>query len=378
MPTRILILRSNPIAPDPRVEKEARSLQKAGYVVHILGWDRSGSLPTDEQVNGLHIQRRSIRAGYARGLMNFWPLLRWEFDLLFWLARRRNEYDILHACDFDTILPALLCARLFKKKLVYDIFYFYSDHLRATPEAFKRLIRRIDLWAIDHADAVILVDDARKAQISGSQPRQLSVIYNSPEDLPELPAAQAQKPGSLRLAYIGLLQVERGLLDMLQVLRDHPEWQLDLAGFGGDQEQILAAAREMPNVTWHGRVPYTTAIELSAQADALFALYDPSIPNHRFSSPNKLFEAMLLGKPILVAQGTNMDEITLKTGCGLVVEYHHILQLEQALLQLARDPALRSQLGANARQAYEREYGWTKMEQRLQALYATITTLTRS
>lgn len=373
MSTRILILRSNPIAPDPRVEKEARSLQKAGYTVSVLGWDRSGSLSTNEDTGGLHIQRLPIRAGYARGLMNFWPLLRWEFALLFWLVRRRNEYDILHACDFDTVLPALLCARLFKKKIVYDIFDFYADHLRATPEAYKNIIRRLDLWAINTADGVILVDDARKAQISGSQPRRLSVIYNSPEDLPVAIQFEPERPGvSLRLAYIGLLQVERGLLDVLQVLRAHPKWHLDMAGFGGDQEQILAAAEEMPNVTWHGRVPYAAAIELSARADVLFALYDPGIPNHRFSSPNKLFEAMLLGKPILVARGTNMDEIVLKTGCGLVVEYHKIDQLEQAIHRLEQNPALRSQMGAKARQAYEQEYGWATMEQRLQALYAAM------
>lgn len=373
MPTRILILRSNPVAPDPRVEKEARSLQKAGYRVDILGWDRSGNLPTSEETGGLQIQRLPIRAAYARGVMNFWPLLRWEFALLSWLVRQRKAYDILHACDFDTILPALLCARLFKKKVVYDIFDFYADHLRATPAAFKKLIRKVDCWAIDRADGVILVDEARKTQISGSQPRRLSVLYNSPEDKPEAIKPQpGSSPGSLRLAYIGLLQVERGLLDVLQVLRTHPEWHLDLAGFGGDQEQILAAAEGLPNVAWHGRVPYATAIELSARADVLFALYDPSIPNHRFSSPNKLFEAMLLGKPILVARHTNMDEIVLTTGCGLVVEYHQISQLEQALHRLAQDPALRSQMGAKARLAYEREYGWAIMEQRLQALYAEI------
>jgi glycosyltransferase involved in cell wall biosynthesis len=372
---RVLILRSNPIAPDPRVEKEARSLQADGYSVSVLGWDRSGSLPVEEKTGDIQIHRLSILAGYARGVMNFFPLLLWQIALLGWLVKQRNEVDILHACDFDTILPALMCKKLFKKKIVYDIFDFYADHLRATPEWIKRLIRHIDLWAIEQTDGVILVDDARAVQISGSRPRQMAVIYNSPEEWLPPPDEVVEKqssssPTSLRLAYIGLLQVERGLLDVLKVLREHPDWRLDLAGFGGDEAQILTAAQDLPNIFWHGRVPYQKALELSAQADVLFALYDPAIPNHRFSSPNKLFEAMLLSKPIVVARGTNMDTIVAQTGCGLVVEYHHIEELESAFASLAHDPELRIRLGANAREAYQQAYGWAIMEKRLLKLYA--------
>ncbi len=373
MPNRILICRSNPISPDPRVEKEARSLRRAGYAVSVLGWDRSGELPDRECVRGNEIHRLSIRAGYARGVMNLFPLLRWQVGSLVWLIRHRAEYDLIHACDFDTILPALVCKFILGKKVVYDIFDFYADHLRATPEWIKRLIRAVDLWAIERADAVIMVDDARREQIAGAQPKRLAVVYNSPEDQ-YVGRVDEPVPGeaTLRLAYIGLLQVERGLMDVLEVLSRHPDWGLDLAGFGGDEAQILAVARGMPNVAWHGRVPYATALDLSARADLLFALYDPRIPNHRYASPNKLFEAMLLGKPVIVARGTNMDRIAEEVGFGLLVKYGDTLALESALARLAQDPDLRETLGRRARQGYEQAYGWHIMEQRLMDLYEEI------
>ncbi len=370
MSQRVLICRSNPISPDPRVEKEARSLQKAGLHVSVLGWDRSGNLPVQENLQGVNVHRLPIRAGYARGLMNFLPLLRWQANLLRWLLRHHKEYDRIHACDFDTILPSLLIKFLHKKKIIYDIFDFYADHLRATPEWIKRIIRVVDLWAIGRADALILVDDARKEQVSSARPRHLVVIYNSPEDQRFQPIdEQRGQPAELRLAYIGLLQVERGLLEVIEVLRRHPEWALDFAGFGGDEAQILQSAQGMPNVTFHGRVPYQDALALSAQADVLFALYDPQIPNHRYASPNKLFEAMMLGKPIVVARGTNMDRIVKTEQSGLVVEYGDVLALEAALARLAQDRSLRRQLGERARQSYERSYGWHVMEQRLIELY---------
>lgn len=366
---RVLFLRSNPIAPDPRVEKEARALASAGYIVRALGWDRTAVLPPRERREGWEIVRLPIRAEYGQGLANLPALLRWQRELWCWLVGHRNEYDLLHACDFDTVLPALLAKFLFRKRVIYDIFDFYAEHLRRTPSWIKALIRWLDLWSASMADALILVDDARRQQVRGARPRRLEIIYNSPEDIP-LPTAPL--PGPFRLAYVGLLQVERGLFYVLEVLRRHPEWHLDLAGFGGDEAALLEAARSLPNVTWHGRVSYEHALRLSAAADVLFATYDPAIPNHRYSSPNKLFEAMLLGKPVVVARNTNMDVIVEKHECGLVVEYGDVQALELAFSRLANDEELRLRLGANARRAYETVYSWERMRQRLLALYAEI------
>jgi len=339
----------------------------------VLGWDRSALLPTRERIDGVEVLRRRIRASYARGLMNLWPLLRWQIELLVWLICSRGRYDLIHACDFDTILPALVYKALFKKKVIYDIFDFYADHLRATPERIKRLIRSVDLWAIEHADAVILVDDARVVQIAGARPRRVVVIYNSPEDFSSLLIPnQIASVSVLNLAYIGLIQVERGLLEVIEVIGNHPDWTLDLAGFGGDEAIILEKARELPNVRWHGRVPYHTSIELSARADVLFALYDPRIPNHRYSSPNKVFEAMMLGKPIVVVRGTNMDHIVEQADAGLVVEYGDVAALEEAFLRLEKEPDFRLHLGRNSRRLYEQKYSWNEAKERLLGLYQNL------
>lgn len=367
---RVLILRSNPIAPDPRVEKEARALAQAGYSVRALGWDRTSNLPVQESKDGWEIIRLPIRSGYGRGLGNLPSLLHWQYGLWRWLARHQREYDLIHACDFDTILPALLAKALWRKLVVYDIFDFYADHLRRTPGWIKTLIRYLDLWAISRANALILADEARRHQLGNVRTSHVEIIYNSPEELAFPPPTPAPY---FRLAYVGLLQMERGLCEILEVLQRHPEWHLDLAGFGGDEEILLQKARALPNVTWHGRIPYEQALRLSAAADVLFATYDPAIPNHRYASPNKLFEALMLGKPIIVARNTNMDIIVQHHECGIVVEYGRIEELEKALSRLASDEALRQYLGQNARRAYETVYSWERMRQRLLSLYASIT-----
>jgi len=372
MNDRVLFCRSNPIAPDPRVEKEAQALAGAGYDVAVLGWDRTAALPQAETRDGVRVYRLPIQAAYGTGLRNLPDLLRWQWGLLSWLIGHRKDFDSLHACDFDTIIPALLLKWFSGKKVVYDIFDFYADHLRATPGWIKKLIRTVDIACMGWADALILVDDARRGQVAGARPRRSAVIYNTPQDVIAdfAPAEASSGSPALALVYVGLLQVERGLLEALEVLERHPEWSLALAGFGGDQAKIVQAAARMPNVRWHGRIPYPETLRISFEADLFLATYDPAIPNHRYASPNKVFEAMMLGKPVIVARHTNMDGIIQKFECGLTVDYGDVDQLEAALSTLGGDVALRQKLGRNARRAYDQSYSWSEMEKRLLGLYA--------
>lgn len=349
-----------------------------GYHVSLLGWDRTAELPETgfQELQGckLPVHRLRLLAPFGHGLANLPNLLRWQWRLSGWLVQHRRDIDLIHACDFDTILPALLCKWLWHKKVIYDIFDFYADHLRATPAWIKRLIRSLDLWAINRSDALILADDSRWEQVSGAHPRRSVVIYNSPapQELPAPDEAPAESAVTLRIAYIGLLQVERGLLEMLVVLKKHHDWHLDLAGFGGDEHLMRATSDSMENCHWHGRVSYERALQLSQAADVLFATYDPAIPNHRYSSPNKIFEAMMLAKPIIVARHTNMDRIITQVDCGIVVEYGDVDALENALLELERDPELRQRLGYNGRKAYQATYSWAAMEKRLAQLYSEV------
>ena len=369
---RVLICRSNPIAPDPRLEKVALTLSGAGYVVKLLGWDRTGELPESEQVAGVDCYRLRIMAAFGSGMGNFGPLMRWQWGLLRWMIRNKDEFDLIHACDFDTVLPALFCKWIFGKKVIYDIFDFYADHLRATPKWVKGLIRAADRWAIQKVNGLILTDEARLEQIGNIRPAHWTVIYNTPQDLKENIKTQVSPQTStvLRLVYVGLLQVERGLLDVLSILKDHPNLQLDLAGFGGDEKYILDQAQEMPNVHWHGRIAYPQALELTSAADVVLALYDPALPNHRYASPSKLFEALMFGKSVIVARDTHIDEIVSQEECGLVVTYGDRNDLEKALVKLQQDDHFRQQLGENGRRAYEQRYNWGKMETRLLQLYA--------
>jgi glycosyltransferase involved in cell wall biosynthesis len=373
MPARVVITRSNPIAPDPRVEREAAMLASAGYAVSALAWDRSDALPEDETSDGLHIHRVRIKGEYGSGLRNLGPLTKWQAGLYSELFRRAQDYDIIHACDFDTVIPALCMKKLNGKKVVYDIFDFYADSVRGAPDWVKECIRWVDHHVIDAVDGLVIPDEVRASQLGERHSLRRAVVYNTPPDSAAgLAPSYHPVPGRLRLAFVGVLQVERGLLDVIDVVAGHPEYSLDLAGFGGDEQAIVSHAAAVPNVTFLGRVDYANALKISAAADVLFALYDPRVPNHRYSSPNKLYEAMMLGKPFLAARGTSIDSIVEEFSMGLVVEYGDKDALERALDTLLHDADLRTKLGANARKAYEQRYSFDSSRSNLLGLYQSL------
>lgn len=373
MKPRVLFLRSNPIAPDPRVEKEAQALAEEGYRVRVLGWDRTTALPPAEETPFYRIERLRIPGRVGAGLRNLPHLLRFQLGLLAYLWRRRGEYDIVHACDFDTVLPALCAKILWRKRVVYDIFDFYAEMLRKTPSFLKRAIRWVDLRAMGLADGIVLADESRIEQIAGARPQRMAIVRNAPHAVPALLPEEVPGPPPLRIAYVGLLQVERGLMEMLDLLEAHPEWELDLGGYGGEEREIAERAGRMPNVRFHGRVPYERALELMGKAHVLFATYDPFIPNHRYSSANKLFEAMALGKPIIVAEGTGMDRLVREHGLGFVVRYGNVEDLREAVAQVASwSEEERRAFAQRVRSVYEERFAWGKSKESLLSLYASL------
>jgi glycosyltransferase involved in cell wall biosynthesis len=100
-------------------------------------------------------------------------------------------------------------------------------------------------------------------------------------------------------------------------------------------------------------------------------MFDPKDTYQRIGSPNKLFEAMVCGRPILVSRGTFVGELVNKEKCGLVVPYTKN-DLKDAIVRLRDDSKLRETLGRNALNAAIRRYNWEKESEKLIEIYGQI------
>lgn len=367
---KTIVIRSNQINPDPRVEKIAESLCEAGFEVVVLSWNRNDFNLADVEIKTLNsfkykIIRKRIPAQFGGGLRNLFPLLLWQIFLVYWLVRNRVNYELIYACDFDTVLPAVLMKLIFKKKLIYDIFDYYVDSFRV-PNIFKPIIRKLDKWSMIACDRLIICDENRIEQIAFNDLRKITIIPNSPKDL--LPYFNEdnefyyRKNNNFTLSYVGILQEGRFIAEMIDIFKRNINWNLLIGGFGPLEEYIKKNVTA--NITFLGKLSYIQAMRLYYESDAIFAIYDPQIPNHKFSSPNKVFEAMMLAKPIIVAKGTGIDKFVEKYKIGLSVNYYDVKEVEEAIIKLSNEN-YRLELGSNGRNLYEKEYKWEKLKKRL-------------
>ena len=125
------------------------------------------------------------------------------------------------------------------------------------------------------------------------------------------------------------------------------------------------------NVKYVGVLPYKRALELQASADAIPVLVDPNLPMSRTVMPNRLFEAMMLGVPVI----TNvLTDAVGNIGCGVVVRYGDVNEIKDAILYLKTNPRTKMEMGYRGRAAFQHKYNWDKLEEKLLRVYEKVLT----
>lgn len=363
MPPRVVFLRSkSPAGIEPRIRKEAATLLRAGYDVHVILWDRTRSFPAEETLDGIQIHRYQRLAPEGR------PGLMWRLPL-WWLHAARKAAslhpDVIHAVDFDTAWPARVARRLTRAALVYDIFDFYSEMiLLELPRFLRRFLARAERRMVKRADLVILPDLRRQEQFGGVKPRRLVEVLNVPEDR----HIAAEPARDFTLFYGGMIARDRGLLDLM-VACESTGAKFIVAGHGPDEADLLPHLESSPACLYLGTVPYEEVLRQTAACHVVAALYDPAVPNNRLAAPNKVYEAMMLSKPVLVSGGVAIAELVESLGCGQVVPYGDRAAITKALEGLMLSPADCDAMGERGRAAFERAYNWKTMESRLLDAY---------
>ncbi|MGB9940829.1 glycosyltransferase family 4 protein [Methanosarcina sp.] len=351
-----------------RVEKEAESLKNAGYSVRILYWDRNSNQSRVESKNGINIKYFGLKAPYGKLSLIPYLLIWWIYELFFLL---RSESETIHSCCFDTLIPAILTKTIQKKKIVYDIFDFYAESLPENiPPSIRNIVSSFEKFCIRFVDFVIIVDNSRYIQIKEAKIQKMDVIMNCPNDIIVNPKSSPNT--EFIIFYGGMISKTRGLMELINSIRDLDNIKFIIAGMGEDENLFKEISSKTKNVTYLGWINYEKYIDFTLSADLIFGFYDPKIPNNRLASPNKLFEAMMCSTPIIVNEETSMAEIVKQDNCGLIVPYSNHNLLKKSILKLKDNPELCLKMGENGRKAFEREYNWQVMSRKLIESYNNI------
>jgi len=276
-------------------------------------------------------------------------------------------------------LPAgYLLSRIKNKPLIYDSHEDYAGMLHGSiPLWLERFIRWIESRLVRRVDALFTVGETLRhefelrgcpwAQTLGNWkliedfrlPEQIRAEVRAEFDIPE---------DSLIVSYISNLGKERHIEELLEAVSQRPKIYLVVGGKGPVAATVQEYTQRYSNIRYLGFVPPSDIPRYTSACDIVYYGYDPGSPNARFSAPNKLFEGLAAGRPLLTAKFGEIGRIVSDHGCGVILSNYGVEEILRGL-DLCSQPDHLKALKEAAARAGETQYNWHKAEHVLFSVY---------
>jgi len=356
----------NPFTHDARVRREAEALAEAGLDVTVYA-DARPELPNVEDLDSITVRR--IRKASR---VPYWSIVK---PLL------AEAADVYHAHDIDSLLPCLAAARLGRRgaKVVYDSHELWSGHAADKVHAKRRLLVRLEGPLLRATDALITASPAYTRVITARYAYRgpTLTVLNVPrlftdEELRPAWAARAAE-NRIRVTAVGVFQKGRGAIPLIRSLAYLPEGiVIEFVGAipQPDYEAAMRqeAARFGDRVEFVGRIAPEAVVPRMAMARISTALIEPLSESYRLTAPNKVFESMMAGTPLVASDMPTIAEFVRGTECGVVCDVTDPESIARAIMSAVDGESLYRQRAREAALAYN----WDAVKHELVDLYAEL------
>ncbi len=389
--TRILVLTERffpeVTAPSVRVLDHARIWLAMGHEVTVVtcvpNFPRGvifegyrNRLYQEEWIEGIRVIRvgtyTAANEGFAKRILDYLSYM----GSATLQSPRFPDFDVLLATSppLFTALAGYLVSRIRRRPWVFELRDLWPASLRAVGAASQpRLIgwlEKLELFLYRKADRIVSLTHSfqRDLERRGIPAEKTAVVTNGVDfDRFQVRSPRAEVrarlgvPDDVFLAgYIGTIGMAHGLatlLDAAELTRPDPTIRFLIMGDGAERKELEEQAlhRGLDNVVFHGFVPH---VELPGYLAALDASIVHLRPDPLFTTviPSKIFEAMAVGVPILMAVEGEAAEIVASAGAGVCLRPGDPGALVEAVRKLAGDPGLCAQLASRGREAARTQY----------------------
>lgn len=410
----------NDLTRDARVRREAKALAEDGHAVSVICLHSEGLAPFEE-VDGYRVIRvvipeialpvsmiarppgrmrvdpksaetdagnhRSSPRRLLGAVRGFVWKCRHECRLVRTILETRPE--IVHAHDGDCVAVGILAARLTAARFIYDSHEYYStlapgvNGWRGKRIAWTRM--RTEYQAVRTARAVVQVNPEIAAAMSRKHGLCIRsvVVRNVPHlVLPGRNGVLRRGLGIPAFIPIAIMQgqITRGTgHDTLVRAAVHlPEpWKVVILGPGPELDNAKSLAKELGlngRVLFQGPVPHTELSSYTCDADVGVVLTQPIDESHRLALPNKLFEYMMAGLPVVGSDLPAIAAVLRKTGCGVAVDPYDPQAVADAIQKFTPGASAHAAARAAGLKAVREEYNWDREKQSLLDLYRRLGT----
>ena len=342
MKKRAIVSVINDLVTDQRVNKNCLTLQKAGYDVLLVGRRQRKSPPMDDRPYSSHRMKLLFEKG---------PFFYAEYNIRLFLFLLFHKADMLFSNDLDTILPCYFVSRLKRSKVIFDSHEYFTE----TPELVNRprvqkVWKRIEEFAVPRLGKLITVNESIADLFREKYKAEVHVVRNIPMRRALPPKGDEVALGLPTDKHLLVLQgsginVQRGAEELVEAMQFLPDCYLMIIG-GGDVLDILKdMVRKLDianRVQFLPRMPYPKMMAYTQLAEIGFTLDKDTNLNYRYSLPNKLFDFIQAGVPIVASHLVEIEKIIRQYDIGTFIDDHNPKTIAETVRQALDDTERRA------------------------------------
>lgn len=370
---RVIVSVTNDLYTDQRVHKVCSYLHDNGYDVLLVG----RLLPNSRALDNRKYKTHRMRLLFKKGALFYaWFNIRLFLFLIF------RRCDILLSNDLDTLLANYTAQRLKRNaKLVYDSHELFTEvpELTRRPrvrKAWLSIEKRVfpnlkDVYTVNESIAGIY---EKRYNVKVGVIRNVSKRWQPKEVLSKLQLHIPENKHVVILQGSGI-NIDRGGEEAVEAMQWLENAVLFIVGGGDVIDQLKESVMDKKmtdKVVFVDRVPYEKMMNYTYHADIGLTLDKDTNPNYRYSLPNKVFDYIHAGTPVLSSNIIEIRKVIEQYNVGKVISNHDPETIAMSLNELLNDSSQLEQLKKNCAVASKSEC-WEKEQEKLQLYFPPIT-----
>ena len=291
--------------------------------------------------------------------------------IMLFKARQINA-EVYHIHDPELILTAIILKILFKKKIVFDVHEHIKKHFHSKPYHIPSFVLKLITFAysfienhlLNKFDLIVTATPLIKEEIIAFN-KNVIAINNYPI-IEEVKLQEEKIKESNSVCYVGAITEDRGIKIILNVLSLNDKFKLKLVGKFVSQE----LESEVKNMNSWDKVEYygfKNRQEIYKIMNESFAglIVLKKIYNYANSFPNKMFEYMLAGIPIIASDFPLWKKILKDVDCAIFVNPENPEDIMNAIIYLKDNPEIAKRMGKAGQEKVLKDYNWNSEERNL-------------
>jgi len=313
---RIIISVTNDISTDRRVLKVAHSWHDNGYVVLLVGRRLKNSQPLL-----LPFKYKRLRFLFNRSALFYAAYnIRLFFLLLF------SRMDIMLANDTDTLIANYLASKMRRKKLIFDAHELFPEvpELAHRPKV-KRVWEKIEDWIFPHLKHCYTVCQPIADYYNKKYNINMQVVRNAPHYSQPFGEKLLDYSGRKIILYQGALNVGRGLEWMINAMPLVNNAVFVIIGDGDITNHLKEQVNRLnlnDKVFFLGRISGAELHKYTPSADLGVCLLENRGLNYYYSLPNRIFDYLHAGVPVLATDFPEISNIVKTYNTGILINQY--------------------------------------------------------